>query len=130
MIERAKDPQSVVAIDDLKLAFFAGVGTRAGHAFFSTLTQSGGAAIFLAGTVITCATALGMLWVGSKLFRIPIDLLSGMLAGLQTQPAVLSYALQQSRNELPNIGYAMVFPIATITKIVLAQLLLSLLGGS
>lgn len=107
--------------------FFAGVGTRAGHAFLTTLTQSGGAAIFVAGAAITCTTALLMLWIGYRILRIPMSLLAGMLAGLQTQPAVLSYALDQSRNDLPNIGYATVYPIATITKILLAQLLLALL---
>ncbi|MEP0547318.1 MAG: aspartate:alanine exchanger family transporter [Rhodothermales bacterium] len=107
--------------------FFAGVGTRAGYAFFSTLSQGGGLAVFAAGAVITCTTALLMLWLGYKLFRIPMGLLVGMLAGLHTQPAVLSYALDQSRNELPNIGYATVFPIATIAKILFAQLLLVLL---
>jgi putative transport protein len=50
-----------------------------------------------------------------------------MLAGLQTQSAVLGFALEQSRNELPTVGYASVYPVATITKILLAQLLLTLL---
>jgi len=39
----------------------------------------------------------------------------------------LGFALEQAHNELPNIGYATVYPLATIAKIVLAQLLLSLL---
>jgi putative transport protein len=40
---------------------------------------------------------------------------------------VLGFSLEQSKNEVPNIGYALVFPIATITKILLAQLLYLLL---
>jgi putative transport protein len=54
-----------------------------------------------------------------------MSLLTGMLAGLQTQPAVLSYAAEQTRNDLPNIGYATVFPTATVLKILLAQLILA-----
>lgn len=108
--------------------FFAGVGTRSGYAFFTTLTQSGGGTIFLAGAIITCVTALLTLWIGYKLFHIPMSLLTGMLSGLHTQPAVLSYAIEQSKNDVPNIGYAMVFPVATITKILLAQMLLLLLN--
>jgi putative transport protein len=46
---------------------------------------------------------------------------------VHTQPAALAFALEQSETELPNRGYATVFPIATIAKIVLAQLLLALL---
>jgi putative transport protein len=57
--------------------------------------------------------------------RVPMSLLIGMVAGLYTQPAVLGYALEQTENDLPNIGYASVYPVAMITKILLAQALLS-----
>ena len=77
--------------------------------------------------VITLMAALATLWIGHKLLNIPMSLLIGMLAGLQTQPAVLGFALEQTRNELPNIGYATVYPVAMISKILLAQLLLALL---
>jgi putative transport protein len=50
-----------------------------------------------------------------------------MLAGLQTQPAILAFALEQTGNELPNVGYAAVYPVALIAKILLAQLLLVIL---
>ncbi len=108
--------------------FLAGIGTRAGYGFASTLAKGGGIAIFAAGAVITCVTALLALWVGHKLLKIPMSLLIGMVAGLQTQPAVLGYALEQTGNDLPNIGYASVYPVATIGKILIVQVLLSLLS--
>ena len=52
----------------------------------------------------------------------------GMLAGLQTQPAVLGFALEQTGNDIPNIGYAIVYPTAMIVKILVAQLLLTILS--
>ena len=107
--------------------FLAGIGTRAGYGFVSTLAKGGGLAIFAAGAVITCATALMALFVGHRLFKIPMSILIGMVAGLQTQPAVLGYALEQTGNDLPNIGYASVYPVATIGKILLVQVLLTLL---
>jgi putative transport protein len=109
------------------ILFLAGVGTRSGYAFLSTFSQGGGIAVFLAGAVITCVTALVMLWVGHRLLKIPMGLLAGMLAGLQTQPALLAFSLEQADNDLPNIGYAMVYPVAIIAKIVIAQLLVALL---
>lgn len=109
--------------------FLAGVGTRSGYSFVSTFAQGGGLAVFLAGTLITCLTAVTMLYVGHKLLKIPMGLLSGMLAGTQTQPALLGFAAEQARSDLPNIGYATVYPIATIMKIVAAQLLLAFLGA-
>lgn len=108
--------------------FLAGVGTRSGYAFATTFAASGGALLFLAGALITCSTALLLLWVGHKLMRVPMSLLIGMLAGLQTQPAVLGYSLEQTKNELPNIGYAEVYPVAMMMKIVLAQLLVIVLS--
>lgn len=108
--------------------FLAGIGTRAGYGFLSTFTNGGGVAIFFGGALITCMTALLTLWVGYRLLKIPMSLLIGILAGLQTQPAVLGYALEQTGNELPNIGYASVYPAATIAKILIVQILL-LMGG-
>lgn len=108
--------------------FLAGVGTRAGYAFFTTLTQGAGIAIFAAGALVTTLTAWTTLWVGYRLLKIPMGLLAGMVAGLQTQPAVLGFALEKSGNDLPNVGYASVYPVATIGKIVLAQLILALMA--
>ena len=107
--------------------FLAAVGTRSGYAFVSTLSQGGGLNIFVAGAIITLLTAFGTLWVGHKVLKIPMGLLTGMLAGLQTQPAVLGYALEQSGNDLPNLGYAAVYPLAMIVKILAAQIIITLL---
>ena len=109
------------------ILFLAGVGTRSGYAFVTTLSQGSGISLFLAGAGLTVVTALTTLWAGYRLFKIPLSLLIGMLAGLQTQPAVLGFALEQTGNDLPNIGYATVYPVATITKIIVIQLLLTLL---
>jgi len=77
--------------------------------------------------LITCAAALSLLYLAHRWFQIPMGLCIGMLAGLQTQPALLAFANEQTRNDLPNIGYATVYPLATIAKILCAQGLLLLL---
>jgi putative transport protein len=48
-----------------------------------------------------------------------------MLSGLQTQPAVLGFAPEHTGNDLPNIGCATLYRVATIAKILLALLLLT-----
>jgi putative transport protein len=108
------------------ILFLAGVGTRAGHAFVSTLREGDGLLIFGAGAVLTCFTMLTALTIGYRMLKIPMGLLLGIIAGLQTQPAVLGFALEETKDELPNVGYAAVFPIVTIVKILLAQILLAL----
>jgi putative transport protein len=109
------------------IMFLAGVGTRAGYAFVSTFTQGGGLYLFVAGAIITTLTALATLWIGYTLLKIPMSLLIGLLAGLQTQPAVLGFALEQTGNDLPNLGYASMFALAVIVKIIVAQLLVAFL---
>jgi putative transport protein len=108
------------------ILFLAGVGTRAGNPFVTTLTQGGASAIALlvSGAVITVGIVGFALWFGYRVLKIPMGLLTGMVAGVQTQPAVLSYALEQTDNDLPNLGYATVYPVAIIVKIVLAQILI------
>jgi putative transport protein len=110
------------------ILFLAGVGTRAGHSFISTFTQGDGLRLFITGAAITTITALITLWIGYKLLKIPMSLLIGVLAGLQTQPAVLGFGLEQTNNELPNLAYASMFALAVIVKIILAQLLVAFLA--
>lgn len=107
--------------------FLAGIGTRAGYSFVSTFTKGGGFVIFGVGILITCTAALLALWIGYRVLKIPMSLLMGIIAGMQTQTAVLGYALDQTRNDLPSIGFASVYPAATILKIIFVQILLVLL---
>jgi putative transport protein len=107
------------------ILFLAGIGTRAGHAFISTLREGDGLLIFAAGAILTCVTMLTALSIGYHLLKIPMGLLLGIIAGLQTQPAVLGFALEETKDDLPNVGYAAVFPVVTIAKILLAQVLLA-----
>ena len=73
--------------------------------------------------MITFVTAFATLVIGYRVLRIPMGLLIGILAGLQTNPAVLGFATEQAENDLPNIGYTTVYPVATIVKILIAQLI-------
>lgn len=108
------------------ILFLAGIGTRSGYAFGQTLLGGEGLRLFLAGTLITLSTALLTLWVGHRL-KVPLPVLGGVLAGLQTQPAVLAFTLEKTGSEQPNLGYATAYPLAMLLKILLVQLLL--LGG-
>jgi putative transport protein len=107
----------------------AGIGIRSGYTFFTNFGASGGLQVFFAGALITFAVAFLTLIIGYKSLKIPFGMLTGMLAGLGTQPATLGFSLQQADNELPNLGYALVYPVATITKVIVAQLLLIILSG-
>jgi putative transport protein len=107
------------------ILFLAGIGTRAGSALLTTFTQGNGLQLLLVGSLATCSMALATLWIGYRLLRIPMSILVGMLAGLQTHPALLSFATEQTGNDVPDIGYAAVYPVAIIAKIIIAQLILA-----
>lgn len=107
--------------------FLAGVGTRSGHAFATTLRSGAGGGIVLAGAVVTCLSALATVSIGRAWLRIAPDVLLGIVSGIHTQPAALAFATAQTKNDLPNVGYASVYPVATIAKIALAQALVLLL---
>jgi putative transport protein len=108
--------------------FLAGVGTRSGWALASTLRAGGAMPLFLLGVALTVFVTVTLLVVGGRALNVPPAMLLGVIAGTQTQPADLSFAIDQAKNEMPTVGYAAVYPLATIAKIVLAQLLLAALG--
>jgi putative transport protein len=110
------------------VVFLAGVGTRSGFAFVDTLLHGSGLQLFLLGAVLTLSASALTLLLGHFLFKMPMSLLIGIVSGLHTQPAVLAFASEQTENDLPTIGYATVFPVATIAKILIAQVLLGFLS--
>ncbi len=107
--------------------FLAGVGTRSGWVFAQALHEPGALSLVLAGAVVTMTTTSLSLIVGRKLLRIPAAKLFGMVTGIHTQPAALAFAAETAGDDGPNAGYAAVFPFATISKILLAQLLVEVL---
>lgn len=107
--------------------FLAGIGTTAGAGFGKALKDPASLTIIGAGAVVTFAISLITLIIGHKLMKIPFGQVSGMVAGMQTHPAVLSYVSDQTKNELPSMGYTTVYPLSMVAKIICAQILLFLL---
>jgi putative transport protein len=109
--------------------FAAGIGVISGEGFRAIVSKDASVLpLFLGAAFLVCflADSLTMI-LGYKLFRIPLNVMFGILAGTHTQPVVLGYASHHTGNELPNVGFATVYPLATILKIVLAQVLLVLI---
>lgn len=108
--------------------FLAAVGTRSGYEFASMLTQARGWAMLGWSAAAALLVAWVMLYVGYRWLRIPMGMLTGMVAGMQTQSATLGFALDQAGSDLPSVGYATVYPVAMVVKIVLAPVLIALLS--
>jgi putative transport protein len=106
--------------------FLAAIGTKAGHGFAATF-QTGGWGLIAAGAILTTITTLGAIIIGYRGFKLPMSAVMGVVSGMQTQPACLAYANQQAQNDMPNVWYATVYPASMIAKILLAQILISVL---
>ena len=109
-----------VALQQIGLIFFlSAIGVRSGNAFIQSLSIEG-LWMFIAGALISLVTAISILWVGYRFMKIPFTLLMGMVAN---QPAILDFAMERTKNRIPTFGYSLMFPIAVILKILIAQML-------
>jgi putative transport protein len=116
-----------LVIRQVGLVFFlAAIGTKAGPGFGETF-RTGGWTLIAAGALITSVVAVTAILVGYKLFKLPLSAVMGVVSGMHTQPACLAYANQQASNEIPNVWYAAVYPASMIAKIILAQIIVSML---
>jgi len=104
--------------------FLGGVGLRSGATFADAVGTGVGLRLALAGVIVTTATAVLATAMIRLLRRDPVDG-AGMISGIQTQPAVLAFAAERADgDERVDAGYALVFPLAMILKLIIVQLLI------
>jgi putative transport protein len=117
--------QASAAINQLgMLLFLAYAGSTAGPALAEALSTSQGPRLLVTGLVVTTVTAAVLVLAGPRLAAVHGPRLAGQVAGAGTQPAVLAYADEKAEGDpRVNLGYALVYPVAMIVKVVLAPLL-------
>jgi putative transport protein len=106
------------------ILLLAVIGLQSGHSFRESLSRIDGLNIFIAGTALSMLSAFVGVMIGYKIFKIPFSMLLGFMSN---QPAILDYASSMSKNKVPQLGYALMFPISLIMKILFAQALYLLL---
>ncbi len=105
------------------LLFLAYAGGRAGSQVVSAITSPLGLKLILAGLVVTAAHA-AVLVIGAKRLAMAAPRTAGLMAGSQTQPAILAYANETTgQDPRVTLGYALVYPLAMVVKIVICQVL-------
>ncbi|HTY73344.1 MAG TPA: TrkA C-terminal domain-containing protein [Actinomycetes bacterium] len=117
--------QASTAVNQLgMLLFLAYAGSNAGHALSKALASNQGIRLFAVGFVVTGLSAVALLVAGPRLARATGAQLAGQVAGFDTQPAVLAYVSERSNADPRiNLGYALIYPVAMIVKVILAPLL-------
>lgn len=106
------------------LIFLAQAGTNAGGQIAGAFSGGDWWKILIVGAAVTTFYAAGMYLAMRKVFDMGGTKTSGVLAGSQTQPAVLGYANAKTGGD-PRValGYALVYPAAMVAKIIVAQVL-------
>lgn len=102
------------------MLMLAAIGINSGATFLSTMLSPVGPLMLLSGTMVSLLGGILILFLGYKLLRIPYILLIGMISH---HPANLDFANNQAHNKIPTYGYALVYPLLLIGKIVFVQML-------
>ena len=106
------------------MLFLAYAGSNSGSALADALGSPTGPRLLAVGVVVTVVTAATVIIGGRLLAGMYGPRMGGVLAGTQTQPAVLAYANETTKDDpRVNLGYALVYPAAMIVKVVVAPLL-------
>ena len=110
--------------------FLSCVGLNAGIKFFDVLLNGDGLYYMGLASLITFLPLAIMACVGHFVFKVNYLSLCGVLAGAMTDPPALAFANSQADSDAVNVGYASVYPLTMLLRIlsgqVLAILLLSL----
>ena len=103
--------------------FFAALGLAAGDQFFATVFSSRGLTWLACGLVI-CVLPLAAIgaWV-RVVENMNFVTLCGLLAGGTTNPPALNFATNLCQSDAPNVAYATVYPLTTLLRIFVAQVL-------
>lgn len=104
------------------LLFLAAVGLASGQSFAAqALTMTGLKVVLLAIAIVGVSSVLFVL--GGRLVGVSAPRTAGALAGFVGQPAVLAYAGSRVTDERVEGGYAALFALAIIVKILLVQVI-------
>ena len=103
--------------------FFAAVGLNAGAKFFETVFSTTGLQWLVAGVGVTVLPLLAVGIFARSVLKMNFMDLSGLLAGSMTDPPALAFASNIAGSDAPTVGYATVYPLTTLMRILSAQIL-------
>jgi putative transport protein len=106
------------------LMFLACAGLASGTTFADAVVTRHGLDLVIAGVIVAGVFAGLVPLAAQLLLRRDVVASAGMLAGIETQPAALTYANERTGGDERVTGaYALVFPAAMIAKVIVVQFL-------
>ena len=107
------------------LFFLAAIGLASGPDFAASAFSMTGLKVGVLAALIVVVNAIVLL-AGARWVGVSAQRASGGLAGLVGQPAILAFALSKRDDERIEAGYATLFALAIVVKIVMVQVLVAL----
>lgn len=109
--------------------FFGALGLAAGDQFFAAVFSPRGIQWLATGLVITVAPLLAVGIWARAVEKMNFVTLGGLLSGGMTNPPALSFANNLCGSESPMLAYATVYPLTTLLRILVAQVLALVLSA-
>lgn len=106
------------------LLFLAAVGIASGPAFAQTAFTADGVKALVLGAGIV-VVVLGLTALAGRVLGLSAPRTAGAMAGILGQPAILAYASGKVADERIESGYAAIFALGIIVKIVLVGVILA-----
>ena len=106
--------------------FFAAVGIHAGESFYENFIKFNGWLWIYYGCYITLIPLVILVLIGRFVFKLNFFQLVGIMSGAYTDPAALAFSTKYVDSDIPMQAYATVYPMVTIFRIFIAQLLILL----
>ena len=109
--------------------FFAAVGIKAGHGFYDNFIENNGMMWIYYGCYITFIPLVILILLSRFVFKLNFYQMVGIMSGSYTDPAALAFSTKYLDSDIPNHSYATVYPLVTISRILVAQLLILLFAS-
>lgn len=109
--------------------FFATVGINAGTNFIQNFIAMNGFTLMACGLLILMIPMMLLLGYCRLVLKLNFLKCAGFISGTFTSPAALAFSQGYLQSEAPLETYATVFPVATISRILVAQFLIVMCIG-
>lgn len=107
--------------------FLAFAGTKAGSLIVSAIVSGEIVNLLLLGAIMTSIIMVGVYLVARHVFHSGGTRLAGVMAGTQTNPAILAFANSRTAYDVRvALAYSLIYPAAMVVKILIAQVLVTL----
>jgi putative transport protein len=109
--------------------FFAALGLAAGDQFLAAVVSPQGVVWLFTGPIVTIVPLL-IVGIWSRVaYQMNFVTLGGLLAGGTTNPPALTFVNNLCNSEASSLAYATVYPLTTVLRILVAQVLALVLCG-